>query len=150
MSRLLRWCSNILVVLSLWIASPAFALCILGIGSCEPSEGDAKAVFEAKIAGMFEAPYTLVYFKKTNGRKGSILGREVYEIEFDAVLSYPNDDLRCQNRCPGLSSYKVLVDEKKKLVAIYGWIGFENTERGWGTSLLCERSVGSRENGNTV
>ncbi len=61
-----------------------------------------------------------------------MMGFQIYEMQYEAAITYPNDGLRCRMPlCPELTSYNVSVDKGKKLVTIRGAITFRKTERGW-------------------
>jgi len=129
----MRSLKALIIMTVLLIAYQANAACILGMGSCKPTEEDGQAVLLRRLQGIFVPPWTVTSFKKTNGTSGNLGGVDVYDMEFIAIISYPTPQLKCHSPlCPELvGKYIVQVDEAKKLVAIGGHLSFHKTENGW-------------------
>jgi hypothetical protein len=106
---------------------------LLLAGCGEPSEEQARQVFENKLRRSLQPPYTLVSFQKTNGAHVNFMGMDIYEMQFVATVTYPGADLKCTSPlCMELSvGYGINVDKQNKRVTITGSVSFRKTERGW-------------------
>lgn len=114
------------------LSLPAHAFCVMGMGNCVPTAEEGKQKFALDIQRKLVPPFNVESFEKINGQTMSFGGMEAYRMEFVAVISWTNDNLRCRNpMCPDLMDYGKTVDEKNKRLTLRGWLTFQKTERGW-------------------
>ncbi len=128
------WGSSALLgsMLMWFLVTPVSAICILGMGSCYPTEAEGRQVLERDLPTKILPPYTIQSFKKTNGID---TGTNEYIMEFVAVLS--PDDIKCRGSfCPGLMNYSVQVDKANSRLTISGGLIFGKTERGWRGKMM--------------
>src|SRR5208337_94666 len=98
----------------------------------KPSTSEARSSFERKLQANLLPPYTIESFTVTNTQSGNI-GVEIYGVAFTAVVSYPNDNIKCrQDFCIGLLPGLTLsMDEAQKKATFSGWLHWELTGNGW-------------------
>jgi hypothetical protein len=97
--------------------------------SVRPTEADGRVFLDKRIKEL-RVVYTLVTFKKTNGKAEEIDGSPGYMMEFEAVV-------RCTkpNRDPGqivlVGNFDIACDSAGEKHTLEGVIRFEKMERGW-------------------
>jgi hypothetical protein len=115
--------------------TPAAAICILGVGSCIPSDAEAQQALAAKLQGLLQNPITIQSFQKTNGMQQSGPGGQAaYSMSFVATVSYAGDVLKCRSfgaSCLIGAQFNYKMDQANKTLTLTGWLNFQKTEQGW-------------------
>jgi hypothetical protein len=78
-------------------AGPAQAFCMFG--GCDPTEAQAKTIFENLLKQRFDKPFKIVEFKQTMAERLEMhaTGEKGYEIFFNARVEFPEGaNLECK------------------------------------------------------
>lgn len=66
-------------------------LVLVGCFSDLPSESEAEAIFQERIAKQFgRPPMRVIYFRKTDGMELNRHGQQIYKLQFVAEVEFPN------------------------------------------------------------
>lgn len=130
-------------------ASEARSFCLF---SCEPDEANGRQVLENVLKSMFETPFKISNFTKTNATKNNMMGYEVYQLQYTADLDFPRgivsapSDFWAEMRKAAegntkLSELRAMMSWTVKSIgdkfwepaalAVRGSLSFRKTNKGW-------------------
>jgi hypothetical protein len=127
--------------------TPASAICIVGIGSCDPTEGDGRAALEGTLRAFLPGvAFNIQSFRKTNG----ISVPPEYLMDYVATIEFPNGvappsrgvtgdlviNADIQGRLMGLrdKGFRVVSGgdiRQRGVMSVNSRINFVKSERGW-------------------
>ena len=62
-----------------------------------PTEQDARRALGSFVERIFDAPYLIGDFRKTNGANGEVGGTKTYELHYQATLEFPTGVVKQRN-----------------------------------------------------
>ena len=123
------------------LPSPVRAQCIFGLGSCYPSEANAKAVADAMMRHKFsKVPWQMTSFTKVNSKNAEVFGVKVHVIEAQWEVVLPEGlNPECIPNKGGQGSYNMTCFMRMSegfyprghRLQFKNEIVFEKTEKGW-------------------
>ena len=110
-----------------------FILFLFGCSSKNPSEADAKKVFENKWAWHIKnGKIEIISFKKTNEHTDKKIGVRFYTIEYEAEIKASDFDFGDWQRLRSEGPIeKQKESEHEELLKIWGQVTFAQTKKGW-------------------
>lgn len=101
-----------------------------GCTSSQPSEADARAIFEKRWAEQLQkGTAKILTFKKVNGQAAEFMGVKIYKLDYEAEIEYPQGlNLHCKDTFCG---YAIEIKEVGEREIIRDSETFEKTEQGW-------------------
>jgi hypothetical protein len=135
-----------------FLTSPAYAVCLFGMGNCAPAESDGAKLFQQIVAKAINQPANWrAHFQKTNGTSSSRGGPERYAMEYTAAIEFESDLIPanfdwcgkylgsgdCQQRGEILLQFvpanlmQSTAPLRPNKVTVRGYLMFLRTEQGW-------------------